>query len=113
MQTSDNNDCCRVSVEELIKNLPLDETLERNAILLKSLADETRLKIVYLLKNGELCACEILESIDKAQSTVSHHLNIMKKEGVLSSRKQGTWIYYKLADGGIIENLENLFNTIR
>ena len=113
METEDNADCCRVSVDELMKDLPCDETLEINAILLKSLADETRLKIIYLLKNGELCACEILESIDKAQSTISHHLNIMKKEGVLSARKQGTWVYYKLANEDIIENLENLFDTIR
>ncbi len=109
----DNNNCCRFSVEDLIKSLPSDETLEANAALLKSLADETRLKIIYLLKNGELCACEILESIDKAQSTISHHLNLMKKEGVLSARKQGIWVYYKLANDNIIENLENLLDIIR
>ncbi|WP_407423052.1 ArsR/SmtB family transcription factor, partial [Methanobrevibacter sp.] len=59
-------------------------------------------------KNGELCVCQILEVIDKSQSTVSHHLNMMKKEGVLSARKQGKWIYYKLANEEIIQSLEKL-----
>lgn len=87
------------------------ETLEDNAAVLKSLADPTRLKIIYLLKNGELCVCQILEAIDKTQSTISHHLNIMKKEGVLSARKEGKWIYYKLANENIIDSLEEIFEN--
>ena len=88
-----------------------DITLEDNAAVLKSLADPTRLKIIYLLKNGELCVCQILEAIDKTQSTISHHLNIMKKEGVLSARKEGKWIYYKLANENIIDSLEEIFEN--
>lgn len=108
----ENNDgncdvCC--SVEDLIKTLPSDETLEDHAAILKSIADPTRLKIIYLLKNGELCVCQILEAINKSQSTISHHLNKMKKEGVLSARKQGKWIYYKLANENITDNLEEIF----
>ena len=102
--------CC--SVENLTKTLPSDETLEDNAAVLKSLADPTRLKIIYLLKNGELCVCEILEAMDRSQSTISHHLNMMKKENILLTRKEGKWIYYRLADENIIEILENLFNIV-
>ena len=111
MATENNDESCEVccSVEDLIKTLPLDETLDDNAAVLKSLADPTRLKIIYLLKNGELCVCQILEAIDKSQSTISHHLNMMKKEGVLSARKQGKWIYYKLANENIIDSLEEIF----
>lgn len=108
----DNETKCetKCSTEDLINNLPSNKYLETNADLLKSLADPTRLKIVFLLKNGELCACQILDALDKSQSTVSHHLNMMKKEGVLSTRKQGTWIYYKLANENLLEILENLFD---
>lgn len=108
----DNETKCetKCSTEDLINNLPSNKYLETNADLLKSLADPTRLKIVFLLKNGELCACQILDAIDKSQSTVSHHLNMMKKEGILSTRKQGTWIYYKLANENLLEILENLFD---
>ena len=97
------------SVEDVINTLPSDKTLEENAAVLKSLADPTRLKIIHLLKNGELCVCQILEAIDKSQSTISHHLNMMKKEGVLSARKQGKWIYYKLTNDDIIQSLEKIF----
>lgn len=109
IENSDENCdiCC--SVEDLINTLPSDETLEDNAAVLKSLADPTRLKIIYLLKNGELCVCQILEAIDKSQSTISHHLNMMKKEGVLSARKQGKWIYYTLTNDDIIQSLEKIF----
>lgn len=111
IQNNDGNCevCC--PVEDLIKKLPSDEILEDNAAILKSLADPTRLKIIYLLKNGELCVCQILEAIDKSQSTISHHLNMMKKEGVLSARKQGKWIYYKLANENLIGNLEAIFEN--
>lgn len=113
MVSENNEDCCReCSVEELLKNTPSDKKLENNATLLKSLADPTRLKMIYLLKNGELCVCEILEAMDKSQSTISHHLNMMKKENILLTRKEGKWIYYRLADENIIEILENLFNIV-
>ena len=95
-----------------IKNTPSPKKLENNATLLKSLADPIRLKMIYLLKNGELCVCEILEAMDKSQSTISHHLNMMKKENILLTRKEGKWIYYRLADENIIEILENLFNIV-
>ncbi|WP_273476875.1 ArsR/SmtB family transcription factor [Methanobrevibacter woesei] len=111
MATENNDENCEVcySVEDITKTLPSDEILEDNAALLKSLADPARLKIVYLLKNGELCVCQILEAIDKSQSTISHHLKMMKKERVLSARKQGKWIYYKLANENIIDSLEQIF----
>ena len=111
MAIENNDESCDVccSVEDLIKTLPADKTLEDNAAVLKSLADPTRLKIIYLLKNGELCVCQILEAIDKSQSTISHHLNMMKKEKILSARKQGKWIYYKLAKENIINCLEEIF----
>ena len=113
MVSENKEDCCReCSVEELLKNTPSDKKLENNATLLKSLADPTRLKMIYLLKNGELCVCEILEAMDKSQSTISHHLNMMKKENILLTRKEGKWIYYRLADENIIEILENLFNIV-
>ncbi len=113
MTPQNNENCCtKCSVEEILKNTPKENILEKNATLLKSLADPTRLKIVYLLKNGELCACEILEALDKSQSTISHHLNMMKKENILITRKEGTWIHYRLANENIIEILENLFNIV-
>lgn len=106
---NDENCSLRISVGDLLKDVPSDEVILNNYEILKSLADPTRLKIVYLLKERELCVCEILAALNKSQSTVSHHLNILKKEGILSQRKKGVWIYYKLSNNEIITHLSEIF----
>lgn len=64
----------------------------------KALADETRLKILMLLKNHELCACQIIECFNLTGATISKHLSILKYAKLITSRKDGRWVYYKLAD---------------
>ncbi len=64
--------------------------------LLKALGDETRLKIVQYLLNGEQCACKIVPHIGKAQPTVSQHLRILEEAGVLQVRRQGVNLLYKI-----------------
>ena len=66
--------------------------------ILKALADETRLKIVKFLLDGEKCVCEIFPKVKRTQSTVSIHLNDLKKVGILKSRREGQKIYYWIAD---------------
>jgi ArsR family transcriptional regulator len=68
------------------------------APLFKALGDATRLEIVALIAQARepLCACEIEGQFDLAQPTISHHLKILRKAGVLTSERRGTWIYYAL-----------------
>jgi DNA-binding transcriptional ArsR family regulator len=66
------------------------------AEILKALGHPTRLAIVEMLGGGERCVCEINERIQADHSTVSRHLSILKKAGVLSDRKEGLKVYYKL-----------------
>ncbi len=63
----------------------------------KAVADPTRLRMLKLLAGGELCVCEIMAVLGLGQSTASKHLNILKAAGLVESRKQGTWTYYRLA----------------
>ena len=112
MTMSDSCDC-RFPTEELLKNVPETDKLEKTANILKSMADPTRLKILYILKNGELCVCEILDALDKSQSTVSHHLNILKKERIITSRKEGKWIYYKLIDNTILDRITEFEEVLK
>ena len=65
--------------------------------LFKALADETRLRIVALLAHGELCVCHVQDALDLAQPSASRQLGILKAAGVVDSRRQGTWTYFKLA----------------
>lgn len=64
----------------------------------KALADETRLRILMLLKEKELCACQIIECFNLSGATVSKHLSILKRAKLITSRKDGRWVYYKLVD---------------
>ena len=67
--------------------------------LFKALADETRLRILALLMEGELCVCEIMEVLSLPQSSVSRHLAYLRNAGWLEDRRQGVWMYYKLVNG--------------
>ncbi|MGC9517174.1 MAG: ArsR/SmtB family transcription factor [Methanomicrobiales archaeon] len=95
-------------LEKKMEKLPSEEYLENTSGKIKAISDPTRLKIIYLLKEGELCVCEINFALDKPQSTISHHLNILKNAGFLKGRKEGVWIHYKLSNPSIINLIENL-----
>ena len=66
------------------------------AKIFKALADETRLRILMLLLDGELCVCEIIAALELPQSTTSRHLAYLKSAGWVKDRKQGVWMYYRL-----------------
>lgn len=64
----------------------------------KALSDESRIRLLFALRGGELCACQLVEFLDLAGSTVSKHLSILYQAGLVSMRKDGRWIYYSLPD---------------
>lgn len=63
----------------------------------KALADPNRLRLIGLLRDGELCVCDLMAALEMPQSTVSRHLSYLKKERWVSGRRCGKWMYYKLA----------------
>jgi ArsR family transcriptional regulator len=66
--------------------------------LFRALGDETRLRIVALLAHGELCVCHVEEALGLGQPNASRQLGILKSAGVVDSRREGTWVYYRIAD---------------
>ena len=64
--------------------------------LFRALSDETRVRIVALLSHGELCVCHLEHALATAQPTVSRHLGILRSAGVVDSRRDGSWVYYRL-----------------
>lgn len=68
--------------------------------VLKALADENRLRALLALQQRELCVCQITALLELAPSTVSEHMSILKQAGLVTSRKDGRWIYYRAADWG-------------
>ena len=66
--------------------------------MLKALADENRIRILNLLRNNELCVCDIENVLGIKQSNASRHLNRLKIAGIIVSEKKSPWVYYRLKD---------------
>ena len=64
----------------------------------KALADANRTRVVLFLGGREMCVCQIVEMLHLAPSTVSKHLDILCRAGLIESRKDGRWVYYRLPD---------------
>lgn len=74
--------------------------MKKTAHLFKALSDETRLRILALLVQGELCVCDLMATLDLPQSTVSRHLAYLRNAALVEDRRQGVWMYYRLATEG-------------
>jgi ArsR family transcriptional regulator len=64
----------------------------------KALTDENRLRILMILRNRELCVCQITAMLDIAPSTTSKHLSVLRQARLIESTKHGKWVYYRLAE---------------
>lgn len=73
---------------------------KRIAQVFKAFCDENRLRILALLRQGEKCACELLEELQIGQSTLSHHMKILCDSGVVADRKDGKWVHYRIDPEG-------------
>jgi len=73
-----------------------------------ALADETRLKIIDRLRDGEECVCNLTGPLDTRQSLLSFHLRTLKDAGLIHDRKQGRWVYYSLNLDALDETIEAL-----
>jgi ArsR family transcriptional regulator len=78
----------------------------------KILSDENRLRILFMLKQKNLCVCEILELLNISGATLSSHLKILKLSGIVEQKKEGRWIEYALIDKNIIKFLDNIEDFI-
>lgn len=81
---------------------------KETAEIFKAFCDENRVRILTLLKDGEKCACKLLEEIDVTQPTLSHHMKILCDSGVISCRKEGKWTHYSISKEGSALAIERL-----
>jgi ArsR family transcriptional regulator len=66
-------------------------------LMFRAVSDKTRLRLLHLLRAGELCVCDLVDVVDLPQPKVSRHLAYLRKAGLVLTRKDGLWNYYKLA----------------
>lgn len=81
-----------------MQNIPEKETLEQIAELFKAFADPTRVQILSLLVDGELCVGDISQTVELSQSAISHQLRILKQMHLVKYRRDGKSLLYSLAD---------------
>ncbi|MDF2523120.1 MAG: metalloregulator ArsR/SmtB family transcription factor [Clostridiales bacterium] len=80
--------------------------------LFSILSDKTRLRILLLLLNNELCVCEIFAALDMSQPRVSRQLAILKQSRILKDRREGKWIYYRIDENEYTKHLMSMISLL-
>ena len=97
-------DCCEVH-ENLLQivneTIPEENELYDLAELFKVFGDSTRIKILYVLFEAELCVCDIAQLLNMTQSAISHQLRILKQNRLVKNRRDGKSVFYSLADSHV------------
>jgi ArsR family transcriptional regulator len=94
-----------VALKTLASQLADEDLIDMKTRLLKSLANETRLKMLRLLNEREMCVCELTVALDLTQPTASHHLNILENMRLIRGRKEGKWVFYRVSRPQLIHSL--------
>ena len=88
-------------VNQVNRNMPDEEILYDLAELFKIFGDSTRIKILYVLFESELCVCDIAQLLGMSQSAISHQLRALKQSKLVKYRREGKQVFYALADGHV------------
>ena len=86
------------SVDKVERTMPEDEILYDLAELFKIFGDSTRIKILYVLFESEMCVCDIAKLLGMTQSAISHQLRALKQSKLVKYRREGKTVFYSLAD---------------
>jgi len=89
--------------------MPINMSSMEEILLFKALSDKTRLSMIRLLLGGEKCVCEIFPHVKRTQSTVSIQLGKLEGWGILGSRRQGKWMFYRIKD----KRIYSILNAIK
>jgi ArsR family transcriptional regulator, arsenate/arsenite/antimonite-responsive transcriptional repressor len=77
----------------------------------KALGDTTRLRIAHLLDGGEVCVCHVHEALGLSQPKVSRHLAYLRRAGLVTTRREGRWIYYRLSPAGMSPLVQRILDA--
>ena len=88
-------------VDKVIKVMPEEEQLLDLAEFFKIFGDSTRIKILYVLSQSEMCVCDIANLLQMGQSAISHQLRVLKQMRLVKFRREGKTVFYSLADSHI------------
>ena len=88
-------------VKKVMRAMPGEEELYDLAELFKIFGDSTRIRILYVLFESEMCVCDIAQLLNMTQSAISHQLRALKQSKLVKYRREGKTVFYSLADGHV------------
>lgn len=88
-------------VKAVKEKMPDEDELYELAEIFKVFGDSTRIKILYVLFEQEMCVCDIAQLLNMTQSAISHQLKILKQSRLVKNRREGKAVFYSLADGHV------------
>ena len=89
------------TAKEIEEKMPMEDELYELADLFKVFGDSTRIRILCILLCGEMCVCDLAQTLDMTQSAISHQLRVLKQMKLVTNRREGKTVFYALADGHI------------
>lgn len=105
MDEIEDYECCNEIHEDIIQKvtakMPPEEILYDLAELFKVFGDSTRVRILYVLFESEMCVCDIAEILNMNQSAISHQLRVLKQARLVKYRRDGKTVFYSLSDSHI------------
>lgn len=107
MKDKNGMECCDYMhahedvIEKVNREMPEDEILYDLAELFKIFGDTTRIKILYVLFEAEMCVCDLAQLLGMTQSAISHQLRALKQSKLVKYRREGKTVFYSLADGHV------------
>lgn len=93
-------------IQEVEKNMPADQMVDRLVGFFKAISHDTRIKIISALRISELCVCDLACVLEMTQSAVSHQLKILREQGLVKYRRHGKECYYSLTDNHVLHIYE-------
>ena len=88
-------------VDQVMEAMPPEEELFDLAELFKIFGDSTRIRILYVLFEAEMCVCDLAQLLGMTQSAISHQLQVLKKSKLVKYRREGKTVFYSLSDGHV------------
>ena len=88
-------------MQRVHENMPEEDKLYDLAELFKVFGDSTRIRMLFVLFEAEMCVCDLAQALNMTQSAISHQLKVLKQSKLVSSRREGKQVFYSLADGHV------------
>lgn len=100
-------------IQKIAEAMPEESVLYNVAELLKVFSDPTRIRIIFVLGQSEMCVCDIANLINVTQSAVSHQLRILKQARLVKARRKGKTIFYSLCDDHVQKILQYAMEHVK